>query len=507
MTVEIPDVTTMDRALTFRARNSPNDLAFAMDDDRVSYSELNEQAGILAGGMRERGIVAGDRLAILAPSSVDFIRLYFAAHRLHCIPCAFDPGVPAKTVVRRALGIRPRAILATGSSSPDLHAAITATKIELLTVDDLRRSSSSVSLLPGAVDGDIAYLQPTSGTSGEPRFAMITNRNIAAAMENGKDVAGVEKTNTFVTWLPPWHDLGLIRFTLAPIVVGSPAHLVRPAIRTIPDWLSAIARERATITAGPDFAIRLMTRFADASADLSSLRHVVDGGEPVRKSTIDAFEERFHLPGVIRPGYGLAEATLGVAMVLPGEKLRLDPHGNVSCGRAMPGTELRIDEDGEILVRSEQVFAGYFDAPEATGELLRGGWLHTGDIGHLDADGYLYVLGRKRALLKRGGALLAPRELEEAAQLVRGVRAAAAVGLEDPDGDATERIIVAVEADDDAVSEELSQNVAREIERAIGFAPERVLVLPPRSIPTTENGKIRHAALRSMIANGFNQRG
>ena len=173
----------------------------------------------------------------------------------------------------------------------------------------------------------------------------------------------------------------------------------------------------------------------------------------MRRSTIAGFEERFGVPGVLRPGYGLAEATLGVTALRPGEPLRVDGRGNVSCGRPFPGVEVRIarrtgeEASGEILVRGPAVFAGYFDAAEATAEALRDGWLHTGDVGRLDADGHLYVLGRRRALLKRGGAPLAPRELEEAAGSVPGVRLAAAVGLP-PAGDAaTEEIAVAVEAD------------------------------------------------------------
>ncbi|HSU81603.1 MAG TPA: class I adenylate-forming enzyme family protein, partial [Thermoanaerobaculia bacterium] len=277
----------------------------------------------------------------------------------------------------------------------------------------------------------------------------------------------------------------------------------------LPFWLQTASAVRATVLGAPDFAWRLATRLVDPQGlDLSALRFATNGGEPVRRSTIAAFEERFGVPGALRPGYGLAEATLGVSALRPGEPPRVDDRGNVSCGRPFPGVEVRIAEEdsddgtGEILVRGPAVFAGYFDAEEATAETLRGGWLHTGDVGRLDADGHLYVLGRRRALLKRGGAPLAPRELEEAAAGVPGVRIAAAVGLPPGDGGATEEIAVAVEADPGTELSRLAEEVAMAIEAALGFAPDRVIVLAPRSIPRTTNGKIRNPELRRELIEG-----
>ena len=203
---------------------------------------------------------------------------------------------------------------------------------------------------------------------------------------------------------------------------------------------------------------------------------------------------------MIRPGYGLAEATLGVTSVRAGENIRLDARGNVACGRPFDDIEVRID-GGEILVRSAGVFAGYFDANDATRETLRDGWLHTGDIGKLDADGNLYVLARKRAMLKRGGVPLAPRELEEAALTVPGVRIAAAVALPPAADRVTEEIVITVESND-ADHHAMQRAVAHAVESAIGFTPDRVLVLARRAIPRTHNGKIRHDVLRSMLA-GF----
>jgi fatty-acyl-CoA synthase len=319
--------------------------------------------------------------------------------------------------------------------------------------------------------------------------------------------------DVLVGWVPPWHDLGLLRFVLAPVHFGAPCYLVEPAIRTLPEWLGTASRVRATILGAPDFAYRLASRLVDPDGlDLSNLRVATNGGEPVRLGTIAAFESRFGVPGVVRPGYGLAEATLGVAGVRPGEPLRVDGRGNVSCGRPVPGVEVQIEgqirpgDAGEILVRGATVFEGYFEAPEATREVLRAGWLRTGDTGALDADGQLTVLGRTRSMLKRGGDTLAPRELEEAAESATGVRVAAAVGVPPGPRETTERTVLAIEAERAAEPAAAAAAAAAAVRTALGFSPDRVLVLAARALPRTANGKIRHRELCDGIVDGSLER-
>ncbi|HEX7183736.1 MAG TPA: AMP-binding protein [Thermoanaerobaculia bacterium] len=502
---------TLDAVLAHRAGQEPGALAFATEDESLSYGKLRSDAEELAAGLARLGVGPGDRVALLLPAGLDFIRVFFALQRLAAIPCAFDPGGPPANCARRAARIRPHLVLVAGSEAGGLTGAVAGAGMRCAALEEVPRTAAELPP-PAGNEEDVAFLQPTSGTSGEPRAAVILQRNVLASLRASRDLLGIGPGDVLVSWAPPWHDLGLIRFILGPVYFGSPCHLVPPAIRTLPLWLETASRVRATMLGAPDFAWRLATRLVDPRGlDLSALRYAIDGGEPVRRSTILAFEERFGVPGVIRPGYGLAEATLGVTCLRPGEPLRVDGRGNVSCGRPLPGVEVRIDPEadnirdvGEILVRGPAVFAGYFEAEEATAEALRDGWLHTGDIGRLDADGHLYVLGRKRALIKRGGAPLAPRELEEAAQSVPGLRVAAAVGIPPAPGAATEEVVVAVEADPQAAASppEFAAAVAGAIEAAIGFAPDRVLVLAPRTIPRTANGKIRHQKLRADLIEG-----
>ena len=484
MTVE---AATLRDALVARAAAEPDRLAY--DDGRrtVTYRELLERAAGQAERLTAAGVGPRDRVVLAMSSDVSFAEAFWAVQLLGATTCALNPAVPGETLARRAERVRPRLVVRDGML-------------------DGAAPAKGLPPEPPVETGDVAILQPTSGTSGEPRAAMIRHSNVLA-YQHGLDETLARHRDVFVTWVPPWHDLGLVRFVIGGVIFGAECHIVEPAVRTIPLWFETVSRTRCTVTGGPDFAYRFATRMVDpASVDLSSLRAATDGAEPVRQATIEEFEARFGIGGAVIPGYGLAEATLGVTSHQAGTPLDVDERGNVSCGRPRPGTEVRIDGDpstpGEILIRGPTVFAGYLDEPEATAVVLRDGWLHTGDTGYLDDDGRLYVLGRLRAMIKRGGGVVAPREIEEAAERVDGVRVAAAVGVPDPTG--TEAAVVAVEdpragsREADAVAGAVSQAVAA----AVGFAPARVAVVPRRTIPRTENGKVRHARLRELVMEG-----
>ncbi len=486
---------TLSFILARRAAAHPDKLAFADGNRRLSYAQLNEDANALAAGLAGLGTGPGDRVALVLPAGLDFIRCFWAVQRLGAASCALNPGTPLQTIASRAARVRPRAIVST--------------------IAEIPRGGAPLPPLPTDPEA-LAFLQPTSGTIGESRTVLIRQRNVLAVLQASEDSLRIGENDVLVSWVPPWHDLGLVRFVIGTVYGGASCHIVPPAVGTIPRWLETVSEVRGTITGAPDFAWRLAARMTDsARVDLSSLRYASNGGEPVRRSTVEAFGSRFGLRGVLCPAYGLAEATLGVTTTLPGETLRTDEHGNVCCGAPFPGVEVRIAESrgtgvggdtGEILVRGPGVFDGYFEETDPGADPVRGGWLHTGDIGRLDGGG-LYVLGRRRAMLKRGGAILAPRELEEAAQEVEGVRLASAVGIAGPDL-ASEEIVVAVEIDraEPEVARKIADAVADAVRRTIGFNPERVVVLAPRSIPRTYNGKIRHDALRAELSNGALER-
>ena len=230
---------------------------------------------------------------------------------------------------------------------------------------------------PDVEPEDPAFLQLTSGTTGEPRFAVLSHRALTAWRRQAVGPLLPTPDDVLAGWVPPWHVMGLMRFVWLPVVCGGEVHLVAPSVRTLGSWLETAARVRATFTSASDFALRMAVRVVGRrTLDLGSLRWVATGGEPVRATTIRGFEAKFDLPGIVRPAYGLAEATLAVTGVRPGEPLAVDAAGNVSCGRPLPGAELRIVDEhgacspsgelGEIQIRTRALFSGYFD--EAPGD-------------------------------------------------------------------------------------------------------------------------------------------
>lgn len=476
---------TLGALLNARAAATPNALAFSDASQQLTFGQLTDAAASLARRLADAGLSPGDRVALVLPAGVAFAEAFWAAQILGAVPCAFNPSTLRMTLKRRVEAIRPRVVV-TGdldvtASTPD-------------------RSEFA------AGDERLAFLQRTSGTTGEPRAAILTQRNVLAQLRATCVVDGLDSSDVLVSWVPPWHDFGLVRFVIAPVFIGAVCHIVRPAIRTIPEWLSTIERVRATHTGAPDFAYRLACRLVSPrTVDLSSLRYAANGGEPVRRSTIVDFEALFGTKHVVAPGYGLAEATLGVTVHPPGEDLVVDERENVSCGRPLTGFDVRIagdgEQPGEILVRGDSVFAGYLDEPDVTAAVLCDGWLHTGDVGYLDQEGRLFVLGRRRALIKRAGGVVAPRELEDAAHTVPGVLAAAAIGVAASTTGIGERIIVIVEADhpegDDSV---MRATVSAAVRDRLGFAPHEVRVARPRTIPRTGSGKIRYDELRELLA-------
>jgi acyl-CoA synthetase (AMP-forming)/AMP-acid ligase II len=499
--MRVMEARTIGDVLRARADEMPEKLAFAERGESLSYGQLLEAATALAEGCRALGLTAGDRVAIALPAGLEFVRTFWGLQLAGVVTCALNPASPPASIVRRAQRVWPSLLV---TNDPLLRSEAEASSLRTVSLETVPCVPRSEMDSTGRDASDIAILQTTSGTSGEPRAAMIRHSNVTASLASAVEAMGLGPQDVMVSWVPPWHDLGLIRFIVGGVFFGATCHLVQPAVSTIPEWLQTISRVRATLTGAPDFAYRLASRLVDPrTVDLSSLRIATNGGEPVRKTTVETFAERFGTTA-ITPGYGLAEATLGVTTMRPQSALRTDARGNVSCGLPLPGIEVRIDgergEPGEIVVEGPVVFAGYFDADEATQQTLRDGTLRTGDIGVIDDDGHLYVLGRKRAMLKRGGAVLAPRELEEAAQTVQDVRIAAAVGL--TSAFASEEIVVAIEIANDEERDRVVAEVSAAIHAALGFVPDRVVVLPRNAIPRTYNGKLRHDALRAALMEG-----
>src|SRR5437016_7462067 len=352
--------------------------------------------------------------------------------------------------------------------------------------------------------------------------------------------------DVFVSWLPLYHDMGLIGGCFATMYLGFPVVLMSPlAFLSRPSqWLRAIHRHRGTISGGPNFSYELcLRRIPDEELeglDLASWRFAFNGAEPVSADTLAAFEERFSRSNfrknVISPVYGLAEASVGLAFTPPGEPWQVDlidrdwlsrtgeavparpndpsPLKLVSCGTAIPDHDLRVVDaaglelpdrhEGQLQFRGPSATTGYYRNPQATKTLFDGEWVNTGDRAYL-SEGRLYITGREKDIIIRGGRNISPYELEEAVGDLPGVRrgCVAVFGAANPAG-GTERVVVLAETRerDAARHQELKSKINELAIGLIGAPVDDIVLAPPHTVPKTSSGKIRRVAEREYIERG-----
>ena len=415
---------------------------------------------------------------------------------------------------------------------------------EIVTPSEIEAEPAPL-LYRGAAE-DIAFLQYTSGSTGDPKGVVLTHANLLANLRAMGPAFQVNSEDVFVSWLPLYHDMGLIGawfgslYFAMPLVLMSPlAFLARPA-----RWLQAISRHRGTLTAAPNFAYELCARKLDAAdlagLDLFSLRLALNGAEPVSPTTLEAFIERFvpHglQPEAITPVYGLAECSVGLAFpplqrgpridhiqretfvrnerALPAAESEAGAMAVPACGRALPGHEIRIVDAagdelpdrhvGQLQFRGPSATSGYFRNPEATQRLFRDGWLDSGDYAYM-VEGEVYLTGRVKDLIIRGGRNLYPYELEEAVGGIPGVRKGCVAVFASTDPvNATERLVVMAETRErgEVAREALRQRINEAAMDVIGMPADEIVLAPPHSVLKTSSGKIRRAASREAFERG-----
>lgn len=491
-----------------RARDIPDRIAFVVEDEIVTYRGLADDSVALAARIAAAGVAPGDCCAIVLPTCADAIRLVYAVQRAGGVPAIVDPGLPAPVMKRRIERLVPAAVFGSGDLASALGAA-SALSFQVRTIADLPLASARPAHRPSPED--LAYLQFTSGSTGEARAAAVSHRSLLAGLASIGARFDITESDVAATWAPLHYSPGLVRYVFGGPYFGCTTHVIRPSATEIDRWIHLLARTRATITSSPDFAFRLAARtMGRTGITLDALRIATNGGEAVRAGTIELFERTFGVPQVVQPAYGLSEATLIVASPAPGSPLDVDDTGAVSCGAPLPGVEVRIvDADGRVCVpgiegviqvRGDMVFNGYIADDAGTRDVLRDGWLHTGDIGILSAAGNLHPRARARALIKRAGAGLPPREIEERVDEIDGVLRAAAVGVS-RSGRMTEELIVVVETrTDSAGRQRIIEDVEHSVRTTIGVVPAGVVLVNPGTIPRTASGKIQYLELQRLLA-------
>ncbi len=518
----------------------------------LSWSEIRARARAVGGSLTALGVERGDRVALIYPTGPEFFDAFFGTLLAGGVPTPLYPPVRLgrleeysrrTAAMLRAAGAR--LVLADPRVRRLLGRAVEPARPQLgcLALGELPDPRPR----PGTgFDPDsLALVQFSSGTTVDPKPVALAHRALVAQARilNGVWPQPVGRTvDSGVSWLPLYHDMGLVGCVLPALeapgtltLIPPEVFVARPAI-----WLRTLSRHRATISPAPNFAYGLcVEKIRDQEmegVDLSCWRVALNGAEPVAPSVLRAFIERFSRWGfraeALTPVYGLSEAALAVTFSAVDEpftarrfdrealaasaraELTDDGLELVSVGRPLPGFELRIAESdggscppghiGRVLVRGPSLMEGYLGMAEATAEVMVDGWLDTGDLGFL-IEGELYLTGRAKDLLVLRGENRAPSEVEAAVDGVPGVRTGCAVAVSWlPEGGDGERLLVLVEARRAQGVEdypEMGRECARRILVACGLVPDRVEVLPPGSLPRTSSGKLRRQeALRRFLA-------
>lgn len=524
----------------------------------ISYATLRQGAEAVAAGLQTHGLQSGQSVAIMLPTSRDYFYCFYGILLAGGVPVPIYPPARLSQIedhLRRHAGILNNALASILITVPEAKAVARLLKSHVeglhsvTTVQELSASRAALASpisVPVIKAQDIAFLQYTSGSTGNPKGVVLTHANLLANIRAMGQATRADATDVFVSWLPLYHDMGMIGAWLGslyyaiPFVVMSPlTFLARPE-----RWLWAIHRHRGTLSAAPNFAYELCLRKIDDRAieglDLSSWRMAFNGAEPVSPDTIVNFQRRFARyglrPEAIAPVYGLAESAVGLAFpppgrgpiidyikrdafmragkALPASEKEQDALRFVACGQPLPSHQIRIvdatghelgeREEGRLEFRGPSTTSCYFRNPEQTRRLFHGEWLDSGDFAYIAA-GDVYLTGRAKDIIIRAGRNIYPYELEETVGNIPGIRkgCVAVFGSPGP-ASGTERLIVLAETRE---TESMALNKLRgEINtlaiNLLGEPPDDIVLAPPHTVLKTSSGKIRRAASRELYEKG-----
>ncbi len=520
----------------------------------ISYAELHRSAARVAGRLQREGLSPGGRVAVMLPTSPEYFASFFGILAAGGVPVPIYPPARPQQIedhLRRHARILDNAgasfliTIPKARTVARLLRAQVPSLISVLTLEDLDGEEPAATLARPGTD-DIAFLQYTSGSTGDPKGVVLSHADLLANIRAMGEAAQVRPDDVFVSWLPLYHDMGLIGAWLGslyyglPLVSMSPLSFLARPLR----WLQAIHRHRGTLSAAPNFAYELcLARIPDTALeelDLSSWRWAFNGAEPVSAQTLRRFGERFApcglRPGALAPVYGLAEAAVGLAFPPPDRGPRIDcidrarfaRSGHalpipcdqdsampvVACGRPLPGYRVRVVDDagrelperheGLLQFRGPSATRGYYRNPEATARLIRDGWHETGDRAYL-AGGDIHLTGRVKDLIIRGGRNIYPYEVEQAVGEIAGVRKGCVVAFAANDErTGSERLVVVAETRERDPSRRgaLEQTVRERATDVIGMPPDEVVLAHPRAVLKTSSGKLRRGDVRDRYLSG-----
>lgn len=546
---------TLPRALERAAERTGYGFTFIHDDLREeehSWASLLQRAQEIAVALHERGVKKGDHVALVLPDAGEFVPTFLGVVQSGAVPVPLYPPMGMGQLGGyldhcKHIAVASRAVLLITNRQIKavlgrLHEYAPALR-EMLLYTDLVGDAGRFRD-PGLTADDPCFIQFTSGSTSKPKGVVVTHGNLAhnawAVMREGLDSNDDDRG---VSWLPLFHDMGLIGFVIAPIHHRVPVTFMSPMtfLKRPVTWLEILSKHRGTITYGPNFSYAItQKRVRDRDLeglDLSCVRVAGCGAEPIQADTLRAFADRFAKVGfredAFVPSYGMAEHTLAIAFSkgVPTDRVRAetlwgegraepspdgDPDGVeiVGCGRAFDrhgirvvdaetGTVLPERQVGEIEVSGPSVMQGYFDLPEKTRETLdEEGWLRTGDLGYL-AEGSIYICGRKKDVIIVNGKNYYPQDIEWAGSEVPGVRAGNVVAFPGHQpGLGREAVVVVAESKESEGRDQLALDIKAHIAKTTGLTVDEVMVVDAGTIPKTSSGKLQRAKARSLYEQG-----
>jgi acyl carrier protein len=550
---------TLSEALEYHVERQPDRLTVQFyEEQSLTYRQLWDRSLAYAARLADAGLMPGQTVAIMLPTSAEYLYCFYGTLLAGGVPVPLYPPARLTTIedhLTRHVGILKSAGAALMVTIPEakplawlLRAQVESLRAVLVPEDfTAHLANEGKGFAPvRSGGGQIGFLQYTSGSTGQPKGVVLTHDNLLANVRAMGKAARATSADVFVSWLPLYHDMGLIGGCFATMFLGFPVVLMSPlAFLSRPSqWLRAIHRHRGTISGGPNFSYELcLRRIPDQELEgleLSSWRFAFNGAEPVSPDTMIQFEQRFAKYGfgrnVMSPVYGLAECSVGLAFTPPGERWQVDsldrerfstsgeavaaspqdpsPLKVVACGTVIPDHDLRVVDgaglelpdrsEGHLQFRGPSATTGYYRNPQATKTLFDGEWVNTGDRAYL-SEGRLYITGREKDIIIRGGRNISPYELEESVGDLAGIRrgCVAVFGSADAAG-GTERVVVLAETRerDAARHQELKAKINELAIGLIGAPVDDIVLAPPHTVPKTSSGKIRRVAAREYYERG-----
>ena len=522
--------------------------------EMITYAQLATMSNKVAWCLLDKQLPSAAKVTLMLPSSPDYFFSFMGVLIAGAIPVPIYPPMRLSQIesyIRRHQTILKNCQAEVMITTPEIQrystllTSLVPSLKHVLTANDFATYSEQPVKMAISED-DIAFIQYTSGSTADPKGVQLSHRNLLANIKAMGVATQLTSKDIFVSWLPLYHDMGLIAAWLgmfyhaAHLVVMSPLEfLARPQ-----RWLWAIHRYRGTISAAPNFAYDLCVhRIAEEQLkglDLTSWRVSCNGAEPVIPDTVRRFCKRFAGYGFNReaywPVYGLAESSVGLAFPKPdrtphiqridrsyftnqGKAIPVDASDKnalefVSCGEALSAHELRVVDDmdielpdrqqGHLQFKGPSSTRGYYRNPEKTAELFHGQWLDTGDLAYFDK-GQLYLTGRSKDIIIRAGRNIYPHEIEEAVGTIAGVRRGRIVAFgysETATG--KERLVVLVETreTDQQKQQELRQHILNTCADIVDLPPDEIVLAPPNTVLKTSSGKLKRSACRELYLQG-----